>query len=76
MVLVPALMQRQGVSFLLCRKFCVVVVLGVSTCAALSVYCSFSKYLAGCMSEGMKRSHSGLIAEQGLVFQARLPLQP
>lgn len=45
-------------------------------CAALSVYCLFSKHLAGCMSEGMKCSQSGLIAEQGLVFQARLPLQP
>lgn len=40
-----------------------------SLCIGLSMSCSFSEHLSGCMSEGMKHSHSGLIAEQRVIFK-------
>lgn len=51
-----------------CRNFCIAM-LKAPRCAALSVYSSFSKCLAGCVSEGLKQCHSCL------VFHARLSLQ-
>lgn len=63
----PGSCSHRGAEFF-CRNFCIAM-LRASRCAALSVYSSFSTCLAGCMSEGLKQCHSGL------VFQARLSLQ-
>lgn len=56
-VLASAVMQREGVSFLLCRKSGGVT-LAVSMRWAVHVWL-FSEHLSGCMPEGMKHTHSG-----------------